>query len=147
MPLPVIAATVAAVIIIIQMLLMGLAGAHRARTGIGAGDSNDDGVDQDLVRKVRRHGNLAENSALFIVTLALAELIGASADVLMAFGALFIFARLSHILAFSSLSGSHGGGGSKIFVRARMIGAFGTLLSSLGLGAYLLYLIYLLCMA
>jgi len=144
MPLPLVSATVAAVIIILQMILMVVAGAHRAKTGIGTGDGNDDGVDQDLVRKVRRHGNLAENSALFIVTLALAELVGAPANVVMAFGGIFIFARLSHALAFSSLAGSHGAEGSKLFMIARIIGAFGTFLSGVGLGGYLLYL---LCMA
>lgn len=143
MPLPVISATVAAVILILQMVLMVSAGAHRAKTGIGAGV----GEDQNLERKVRRHGNLAENSALFIVALALAELIGAPANIVMAFGSLFVFARLSHALAFSSLTGSHGGEGSKIFTLARVIGAFGTLLSGVGLGGYLLYLLYLLCMA
>lgn len=144
MPLPITAATVAAIILILQMVLMVLAGAHRAKTGIGVGDSSDDGVDQDLVRKVRRHGNLAENSALFIVALALAELVGAPANVVMGFGGVFIIARLSHALAFSSLAGSHGAEGSKLFTLARIIGAFGTFLSGVGLGGYLLYL---LCMA
>ena len=144
MPLPVISATVAAVILILQMVVMVLAGAHRAKTGIGVGDSNDDGVDQDLVRKVRRHGNLAENSALIIIALVLAELVGAPANIVMAFGGLFIFARLSHVLAFSSLAGSHGADGSKLFTLARIIGAFGTFLTGVGLGGYLLYL---LCMA
>ena len=141
MPLPVISATVAAVILILQMVLMVFAGAHRAKTGIGVGDSNDDGVDQDLVRKVRRHGNLAENSALIIIALVLTELSGAPANIVMAFGGLFVFARLSHALAFSSLAGSHGADGSKIFTLARVIGAFGTFLSGIGLGGYLLYLL------
>ncbi|MEM9091030.1 MAG: MAPEG family protein [Cyanobacteria bacterium P01_F01_bin.53] len=136
MTIPVVSATVAAVMIILQQVLMVMVGLHRAKVGIGVGVGNDN----QLERKVRRHGNLAENSALFIATLALAELLGASRIVVMGFGIAFVVARISHAIAFSSLAGSHvGAKGSKVFPTMRAIGAFGTLLSGVGLGLFLAF--------
>ncbi|MEO1167570.1 MAG: MAPEG family protein [Pseudomonadota bacterium] len=137
MPLPVISASVAAIILILQLVLMILVGMHRVRTntGVGMGD------DKELERKIRRHGNLAENAALFLVVLALAELVGGSAQVLTIVAVAFVVARLSHALAFSSLTGSHGEDGNRIFIAARIIGAFGTFASGLFLSGYLLYVL------
>lgn len=137
MPLPVISATTAAIILALQLILMILVGMHRVQTntGVGMGD------DKDLERKVRRHGNLAENAALFLVVLALAELVGGSAQVLTIVAGAFVVARLSHAFAFGSLTGSHGEDGSKIFVAARVVGAFGTFAAGLFLAGYLLYIL------
>lgn len=135
MTAPLIAAMVAAIIIILQQLLMFTVGIHRARTSIGVGVADD----QQLERKVRRHGNLAENSALFIATLALAEMLGAPQLIVIGFGGVFVIARVFHALGMGSLAGSHLGEGSRIFGALRGAGAFGTLLSGIGLGGYLLY--------
>ncbi|MGP1283824.1 MAG: MAPEG family protein [Parasphingopyxis sp.] len=137
MPLPVISATVAAIVLIVQLILMVTVGAHRGKHGVNLGIGND----RDLERKVRRHGNLAENGALFIVTLALAELVGAPPTLLWAFAGVFLAARFFHILAFGSLTGSHGDEGSKFFIAARVAGAVGTGFSGIGLGGYLLYML------
>ncbi|QLC25102.1 MAPEG family protein [Parasphingopyxis algicola] len=137
MPLPVISATVAAIILIVQLILMVTVGAHRGKHGVNLGI----GEDRDLERKVRRHGNLSENAALFVVTLALAELVGAPSALLWAFAGVFLAARFFHILAFGSLTGSHGDKGSTFFIAARIAGAMGTGFSGIGLGGYLLFML------
>ncbi len=137
MTAPVITAVLAGLIIILQQLLMVAVGLHRARASIGVGF----GEDQNLERKIRRHGNLAENAALFIATLALAEILGAPQRVVLGFGAAFLVARLFHALGMGSLSGSHLAEGGAVFKTMRTLGGFGTLLSGLALGAYLIYLV------
>ena len=138
MEFPFTAAFVGAVLIILQQVLMVSTGRHRAgvKRGVGFGD------DQDLERKIRRHGNLAENAAIFLVVLSLAEGASGGGLVTTILGVLFLAARISHAIAFSSLSGSHGQeNGARIFVLCRMAGALGTALSGVALGAYLLVLL------
>lgn len=141
MALPLTAALTGAVLIVLQQILMLNTGMHRVKTQIGVGV----GDDLHLERKARRHGNLAENAALFVIVLGLTELITGSSGAVSTFAAVFVGARLCHALGFSSLSGSHGGDeGSKVFVLLRALGAFGTALSGVGLGAYLMYQIVVL---
>ena len=84
MEIPYTAAAVGAVLLILQLVLMMSTGIHRGKTliGVGVGD------DKDLERKMRRHGNLAENAAIFVVVLALTEGIVGGGAVVVAFGAL-----------------------------------------------------------
>lgn len=136
MDLPYTAATVAAILIILQQILMMIAGTYRAKVSVGVGT----GDDKDLERKVRRHGNLAENAAIFVIVLSLTEGLFGSSTVITVFGTVFVIARLSHAAAFASLAGSHGQeNASKIFPILRVIGALGTGLSGIGLGLYLLF--------
>lgn len=137
MTIPVISSTIAAILIILQQLLMINVGMHRAKTSIGVGF----GDDMNLERKIRRHGNLAENSALFLATLTLAELRGAPSNIIIGFGGVFVFVRLMHIIAFSSNAGSHLAKGSKLFSLLRAVGAFGTFFTGLALGGFLLFTI------
>ena len=138
MQFPYIAAAVAAVLIVLQQALMLNTGLHRAKTGIGVGF----GADRDLERKIRRHGNLAENSAIFILALALAEMLNPASLVVAGLGVVFVVARVSHAVGFASLAGSHlPEEGSRAFLAARGIGAFGTALSGIALGGYLGYLL------
>lgn len=137
MTTPIIAASLGAALIVLQMLLMMSTGLHRAKTSIGVGT----GDDQHLERKMRRHGNLAENAALFTLVLALAELSGGAKTVLMAFAGAFLTARLLHIIGFMSLSGSHAPGENWVFAGARAVGALGTAFSGIGLGGYLTYIL------
>ena len=139
MEFPYMAAFVGAVLVILQQVLMVSAGRHRARVKLGVGYGND----QDLERKIRRHGNLAENAAVFLVVLSLAEGFSGGGFVTMLLGMLFLAARISHAIAFSSLAGSHcQANGSQIFVLCRMAGALGTAVSGVALGAYLLVLLF-----
>ncbi len=135
MEFPYTAAVVAGCLIILQQALMMNTGIHRGKASIGVGF----GEDKELERKIRRHGNLAENAALFIVVLSLTEGLLGGGLIITAFGALFLFARLCHAAAFSSIAGSHGQeGASKIYPKLRVVGALGTALSGIGLGMYLL---------
>ncbi len=137
MSFPVITATLAAFLIILQQGLMLSAGLHRAKAGVGVGLSDD----PNLERKIRRHGNLAENSGILLIGLGLVEMYGAPFGAVVTFAIIFAVARVGHAIAFSSLTGSHGGDGSKLFVAMRAVGATGTALGGIGLGAYLAYLV------
>ena len=140
MEFPFTAAVVGALLIILQQILMMITGTHRGRVMIGVGF----GDDKELERKIRRHGNLAENAAIFIVVLSLTEGFLGTNFAIIAFGTVFTIARICHAAAFSSLAGSHGQeGASKIFVRLRLVGALGNGLSGIGLGLYLLSVLFL----
>ena len=122
--LPIYAAALGALLIVLQVGLMLTVGIHRTRGQfIGIGD------DRDLERKVRRHGNLAENSGLFLVVIALFEMIVGQTFYVAAVCIVFAAARVSHALGFSSLAGSHGEdltGARRAFAGMRALGAFGT---------------------
>ncbi|VAW02726.1 hypothetical protein MNBD_ALPHA04-2188 [hydrothermal vent metagenome] len=135
MTIPIYAAATGAIMIILQGLLMVTVGAYRARSGINLGI----GDDPVLERKIRRHGNLAENAALFVVVLALAEMTIVPNHIVKILAIIFIVARFSHAIALSTEAGSQGSDGGKFFVVARVIGVFGSLISFLALGGYILY--------
>ena len=140
MTLPVISAALAGVILMLQQVLMLAAGTRRGKTGQGVGIQGD----VQLERLVRRHGNLAENSGIFIVSLALLELLIGSGMTVQVLALVFLAARLSHALGFSTLRGSHGkidgkkAPGSALFVVLRAGGATLTALSGLALGGFIL---------
>lgn len=139
MEFPHTAATVGAILIILQQILMMNTGSHRAKSQIGVGFADD----RHLERKIRRHGNLAENAAIFIIVLSLAEMLSGGAPIIITFGAVFLLARLSHAFAFTSLSGSHEKTkGGRIFLLCRMLGALTTGLVGITLGGYVLYLLW-----
>ncbi|KWV91637.1 MAPEG family protein [Erythrobacter sp. YT30] len=123
--LPIYTAALGAFLIVLQVVLMLTVGLHRSKGQfIGVGD------DRDLERKVRRHGNLAENSGLFLVVIALFEMLSGQTAYVLSLCLVFAGARIFHALAFSSLAGSHGEdltGGRKAFAGMRALGAFGTL--------------------
>jgi len=127
MEFPIITAYVAGIIGILQYALMLSVGTVRGQRALSFGD----GGDEAFQKKIRRHGNLAENAALFIVLLALLELSGRYPTLVMIFGGLFVFARLSHAAA---LTGSWSG------MPLRPIGALGTIISGVGTAGMLLYI-------
>ncbi|MDJ0641604.1 MAG: MAPEG family protein [Erythrobacter sp.] len=124
MNLPVYAAALGAFLILLQAGLMLTVGWHRTKGQfIGIGE------DRELERKVRRHGNLAENSGLFLVVIALFEMLVGQSTFVLVLCVIFAVARSLHALGFSSLAGSHGEdltGGRKAFAGMRALGAFGT---------------------
>ena len=128
-----ITALLGAFLIVLQQTLMLSVGTHRAKTRIGVGI----GGDKDLERKVRRHGNLAENAAIFLLVLGLAELAGVTGIVVLCFASAFGAARLFHAIAFFHLDGSHNPGGHKFWVGMRVAGATLTSLGGIALGGYL----------
>ncbi|MBQ0770968.1 MAG: putative membrane protein YecN with MAPEG domain [Parasphingorhabdus sp.] len=134
MTIPIIAAVAGAILVILQAILMILVGMHRIRNKVNLGT----GEDPALERKIRRHGNLAENAALFIVVLALAEMTVVPNNVVRIIAIVFILGRIFHAIALSTVAGSHGSSSGKIFPIFRAIGAFSTFGSFLALGFYLL---------
>lgn len=131
---PIIAAVAGAVLIILQAILMILVGVHRIRNRVNLGT----GDDPALERKVRRHGNLAENAALFIVVLALAEMTVVPNEVVRIIALIFILGRILHAIALSTIAGSHGATTGRIFPIFRALGALTTFGSFVFLGGYLL---------
>ncbi|MEM8795639.1 MAG: MAPEG family protein [Pseudomonadota bacterium] len=136
MGFPIISASLGAFLIIIQQILLMNVGMHRTKHAVGVGT----GSDAHLERKIRRHGNLAENAAIFLILLALMEMYGTSAALVAGFAIAFATARILHVFAFMRLSGSHEPSG--FFSLLRALGAFGTVLCGLGVGGSLLYFMY-----
>lgn len=94
--LPVISAITAGLLIVGQMGLMLTTAAHRRATSQALGDG-----DATLQRLVRRHGNYAENAAIFVASLALLEMMGAVRPLVIGLAALFVVGRLLHAIGLS----------------------------------------------
>lgn len=136
MDFPNISATLGAFLLLLQAVLMLSVGLHRTKVKVGIGTSDDPFLEQ----KVRRHGNLAENSAIFIVVLALMELSGATSAIVTWFAGIFALARVFHATGFSHIDGAQGNiKGNKFFLTARVIGATLTGWTGIALGGYFLY--------
>lgn len=95
--LPLISAATAGVLILLQSVLMLATGFKRVKYKQLLGD----GGQAELLRAVRRHGNLAENAAIFVVSLALLELIGTASLIVSGLAAAFVAARFSHAFGLS----------------------------------------------
>jgi len=94
---PVVTAVTAGVLIILQMLLLFAVVGVRRRVGQSLGDGGSD----EVLRASRRHGNFAENAAIFIVALALVEMLGAGRQLVELLAGLFVLARISHAIGLS----------------------------------------------
>ncbi len=95
--LPVVSAITAGVLIIGQMGLMFATVATRRRVRQSLGEAGDPA----LTRAVRRHGNYAENAAIFVASLALLEMLGALRVFVVALAALFVLGRIVHAIGLS----------------------------------------------
>ena len=125
--LPWISALTAGVLLILQMLLMLSAGLNRGRSRRAVGGDGDNS-DPELNRRVRRHGNLAENAAIFIAGYTLLELLGETTLSLEIACGVFVLARLLHAIGFSFRNTAN---------LPRVLGVVLTLVSGLYLGARL----------
>ena len=135
MQFPEIIATAAAILMILWLFLMLSVAMYRAKAQIGTGYGND----QNLERVSRRHGNLAENTSLFLITLALLQLRIDSTTVVFVLATIFVVARLGHAIGFPSLAGSQLSQGSKFFQLMRMLRAGLSAVSSFATASYLLF--------
>jgi len=95
---------------------------------IGVGD----GGNEVLLRRMRAHGNFAENAPLFLVLLAVVELATGSNMLLWTAGILFILARIAHAF------GMDRPGANPL----RVGGIALSWLTLLGLGAYAIMIAY-----
>jgi len=138
MEFPHISAVLGTFLLFLQQVLMLSVGFHRTKVKVGIGIAED----ADLERKVRRHGNLAENAGIFIAVLALLEVSGMASTAVYWFAVLFAVARISHAVGFMHQDGSHANlEGNKFFLATRVIGATLTGWTGLALGGYFGYLI------
>jgi uncharacterized membrane protein YecN with MAPEG domain len=92
--LPVIAALTAGILIILQMALMITVIPLRRKNR----QSLSHGGHSDLLQAIRRHGNFAENAAIFVTGLALLELMGTGRIEIGVMSAVFILGRVSHAI-------------------------------------------------
>ncbi|MCK0070781.1 MAPEG family protein [Kordiimonas laminariae] len=109
----------AALLGMLQISLMIPVGRARGQIGVPIGDNGN----TELLRKIRRHGNLTENAPIFLILLTLLEISNASKILVVIFAILFVTARISHVIAFSASE-------TPAFFRA--FGALGTIVSILG---------------
>lgn len=127
MVFPFITAFTAGSLLILQMLLGFLTSGARGTTKqwIGNGDSDP------LLRAVRRHGNLAENSAIFVAGFLLLELSRWNQGILIGMSGAFLALRLVHALGLSLANTNN------VF---RLLGGVGTYLLGFVLGGILVWI-------
>ncbi len=94
---PVIAAVTAAILLLIQIGLMLSVDVARRRHRQSLGDGGNPAV----LQAVRRHGNFAENAAIFLIGLALLEMLGGQQATLEFLVSVFILGRISHAIGLS----------------------------------------------
>jgi uncharacterized protein len=95
MPIPFVSVATAGVLLLIQMLLTATVVMARRSNKQSLGD----GGNADVLRAMRRHGNFAENAAIFVAALTLFELSGAHRTTVEMFAAIFVVGRISHAIA------------------------------------------------
>jgi uncharacterized protein len=95
--LPVVSSLTAGVLILAQMVLLWATVLVRRRVRQSLGEAGDPA----LTRAVRRHGNFAENAAIFVVSLALVEMLGAPRWFVAGLAALFVIGRVVHAIGLS----------------------------------------------
>jgi uncharacterized membrane protein YecN with MAPEG domain len=111
---PAIAGLTAAAILLLQMILMIHVGRVRGATETLFGEGGE-----RMQQAIRVHGNLAENSGLFVAALALLEMAGAATWGVATLCGVFVAARIAHAIGLSRTTGVNPG---------RFMGALGTLL-------------------
>jgi uncharacterized membrane protein YecN with MAPEG domain len=94
---PLISALTAGVLILLQSALVFAAANQRRLHGPSVGESTD----LNVTRAVRRHGNLAENAAIFIACVTLLEILGGGRLWVEVLCAAFVAARLFHAFGLS----------------------------------------------
>jgi uncharacterized membrane protein YecN with MAPEG domain len=99
MPLtpPTLSALTAGVLVILQMALMLTVVLARRRNRQSIGD----GGNPELLAAIRRHGNFAENAAIFVAGFTLLEVLGGNRTVIATMCAAFVVGRISHVVGLS----------------------------------------------
>jgi uncharacterized membrane protein YecN with MAPEG domain len=99
MPLtpPTLSALTAGVLVILQMALMLTVVLARRRNRQSIGD----GGNLELLAAIRRHGNFAENAAIFVAGFTLLEVLGGNRTLIATMCAAFVVGRISHVVGLS----------------------------------------------
>jgi hypothetical protein len=116
---PYITAATAAILAVFQMILTLYVANGRGKYKTGLGDGGHPG----LIRRIRIHGNLAENAPLFLILLALVETSGQWTEFVPILAALFLVARLSHAVGLSISAGP------SVFRLIGVLGSMGAVLT------------------
>jgi uncharacterized membrane protein YecN with MAPEG domain len=132
MEFPVITALAGGIVIILQMAMSFYVVMARAKYKVSVGDNGE----VELERRVRAHGNLAENAAIIIVILALLELARVSPLVVGVFAVWFVIARIAHAIGMIEKSGR----ALKAINKARFFGAASTMLLGMIMGGMLIFI-------
>jgi len=111
--------------IFLLIFLSARVGLVRTKTKTNLGD----GDNPDMLKAIRTQGNYIEYAPAALVGLLMLALLGASATLVNIFGAVFLFARISHML----------GLGLDIWSKGRMVGIIFTMMTLLATGLALLY--------
>ena len=94
---PILSALIAGTLIILQMgLMLSVVLARRRKL-----QSIGDGGNPELLAAIRRHGNFAENAAIFVAGFALLEVLGGNRTLIMTMCAAFVVGRVSHVIGLS----------------------------------------------
>jgi uncharacterized membrane protein YecN with MAPEG domain len=120
--------TIAGAAAILHIWLAARVSRLRRQFKIGLGDDGNEA----LLRRVRAHGNYAENMPIFLILLALLELAGGNKWALWAAGIAFILARIVHAFGMD--------GPTRL--RLRVIGMMVSTLVLLGLAGYAIFIGY-----
>lgn len=116
---PYITAATAAILAVFQMFLMLYVANGRGKFKTGLGDGGHPG----LIRRIRVHGNLAENAPLFLILLALVEISERWTAYVPIVAAVFLIARFSHALGLSLSAGP------SVLRFVGVLGSFGAMLT------------------
>ena len=126
--LPLYTALATGVLIILQIALMWLVIKQRGEKEVAIGDGGVDAMQQAM----RVHGNLVENAPIFLLGLALCELIEGSTIAIAIIAGVFVVARIAHAFGYSQSTG---------VTKGRFLGTIGTMLTMLATAGYLIYLV------
>ena len=110
-----------------QIVLMGMVIAQRAKNEVDIGDGGNDAMQ----KAIRVHANLVENAPIFLIGLALVELIVGSTLAVAILGGIFVVSRILHAIGLSMSTG---------VTMGRFVGTIGTMTATTGTAAYLGYL-------
>src|SRR6185312_14074114 len=101
MAFPYVTAATAVFLAVLQMLLLlyTARGRGKYRTGLGEGEA------PQLLKRIRMHGNLAENAPLFLILLGLVETSGQWALYVPWFAIAFAVVRVSHAMGLAISAG------------------------------------------
>ena len=114
--------------LIFNPLLMLRIGLARQKKRINLGD----GGDPDMISRVRAHGNFSEVAPLMLIGLMTVAMMNGSPLMLHIFGAAYFIGRIIHFLGMRGTVG-----------QGRLVGTLLTLLTFIGIGVYLFYLIFM----
>jgi uncharacterized membrane protein YecN with MAPEG domain len=103
-------------------------GLQRQKKMINLGD----GGDPDMLARIRAHGNFIEVAPLALIGLIGVAMLNGSPIALHLFGAIYFIGRILHVL------GMYGK-----LAQGRLLGTLLTLFTFLGMGLYLLFLIFI----